>query len=110
MQNDYPKLVRRLKELNFSDGQIAALTYSSERSVQNWLSRRSTPSPLVVQQLARVIQLVEDLRMLVNPVAFNDWFFHTNQFLGKSPYQAIIEGDYNKLHRLTLSLAEGPFA
>ena len=110
MQNHHDKLIQRLRELGFSDGQIAALTYSSERTVQNWLHRRSTPSPLVVQQLARVIQLVEDLRMLVNPVAFNDWFFQANQFLRKSPYQAIIDGDYNRLQRLTLNLAEGPAA
>jgi transcriptional regulator with XRE-family HTH domain len=110
MQNDYPKLIQQLKKLGFSDSQIAALTYSSERTVQNWLHRRTSPSPLIVQQLARVIRIVEDLRMLVNPVAFSDWFFQSNQFLGKSPYQAIIDGDYDKLQKLTLSLAEGPFA
>jgi len=110
MQNDYPKLIQRLRELSFSDGQIAALTYSSERTVQNWLHRRSTPSPLVVQQLARVIQIVEDLRKLINPVAFPDWFFQSNQFLGKSPYQAVIDGDYARLQQLTFSLMEGSFA
>ncbi len=108
MPNHYQKLLDRLAELGFSDSQIGALTYSSERTVQNWRRRRSAPSPLVVQQLARVIRIVEDLRMLVNPVAFNGWFFHANQFLGKSPYQAIIDGDYDRLQRLTLSLAEGP--
>jgi hypothetical protein len=78
--------------------------------VQNWRRRRSEPSPLVVQQLARVIRIVEDLRKLINPIAFNDWFFQSNQFLGKSPYQAIIDGDYDQLQHLTLSLLEGSFA
>jgi transcriptional regulator with XRE-family HTH domain len=109
MQNDHPKLIQQLKQLGFSDSQIAALTYSSERTVQNWLHRRSLPSPLVVQQLARVIRIVEDLRKLINPVAFHDWFFQSNQFLGKSPYQAIIDGDYDKLQELTFSLLEGSF-
>ncbi|MGH7598342.1 MAG: helix-turn-helix domain-containing protein [bacterium] len=110
MSNRYQKLFDRLQELGFSDSQIAALTYSSERTVQNWRRRRSEPSPLVVQQLARVIRIVEDLRKLINPIAFNDWFFQSNQFLGKSPYQAIIDGDYDKLQHLTLSLLEGSFA
>jgi hypothetical protein len=110
MQNHHDKLIQRLRELGFSDSHIAALTYSSERTVQNWLNRRSKPSPLVVQQLARIIRIVEDLRKLVNPVAFNDWFLQANQFLGKSPYQAIIDGDYDKLQGLTFSLMEGSFA
>jgi len=110
MSNHYQKLLDRLKELGFSDSQIAGLTYSSERAVQNWRRRRGAPSPLVVQQLARVIRIVEDLRKLINPIAFNDWFFQSNQFLGKSPYQAIIDGDYDKLQQLTLSLLEGSFA
>jgi len=110
MQNDYPKLIQQLKKLGFSDSQIAALTYSSERTVQNWLHRRTSPSPLIVQQLARVIRIVEDLRKLINPAAFNDWFFQANQFLGKSPYQAIIDGDYDRLQELTFSLLEGSFA
>jgi len=110
MQNNYPQLIRRLKELGFSQSRIGALTYSSEKTVQNWSNRRATPSPLVVQQMARVIRIVEDLRKLVNPVAFNDWFFQVNQFLGKSPYQAIIDGDYDRLQQLTFSLMEGSFA
>jgi hypothetical protein len=110
MPADYKKLLHRLAEFGFSDSQIGALTYSSERTVQNWRRRRSSPSPLVVQQLERVIGIVEDLRKLINPVAFNDWFFQSNQFLGKSPYMAIIDGDYRRLQELTLTLADGPFA
>jgi hypothetical protein len=110
MPNHYQKLLDRLAELGFSDSHIGALTYSSERTVQNWRRRRSSPSPLIVQQLERVIGIVEDLRKLVNPVAFNDWFFQPNQLLGKSPYKAIIDGDYKKLQKLTITLAEGPFA
>ncbi len=110
MKNDYPQLIQRLKELNFSESQIAVLAYSSERTVQNWLHRRTSPSPLVVQQLERVIRIVEDLRKLINPAAFHDWFFQANQFLGKSPYDAIIDGDYEKLQELTYSLLEGSFA
>lgn len=110
MQNHYIQLIQRLRELGFSDGQIAALTYSSERTVQNWLHQRSTPSPLVVQQLARIIRIVEDLRKLINPAVFDDWFFQANQFLRKSPYQAVIDGDYDRLQELTFSLMEGSFA
>jgi len=110
MQNHHDKLIQRLRELGFSDGQIGALTYSSERTVQNWLTRRSTPSPLVVQQLARIIEIVEDLRKLINPVAFNDWFFQSNQFLGKSPYKAIIDGNYRRIQELMGVLAGGTFA
>ncbi len=110
MSNHYQKLLDRLQELGFSDSQIAALTYSSERTVQNWRRRRSEPSPLVVQQLARIIETVEDLRKLINPVAFQDWFFQSNQFLGKSPYKAIIDGNYRRLQELILTLAGGAFA
>jgi transcriptional regulator with XRE-family HTH domain len=110
MSNHYQKLLYRLQELGFSDSQIAALTYSSERAVQNWRRRRSEPSPLVVQQLARIIEIVEDLRKLINPVAFQDWFFQSNQFLGKSPYKAIIDGNYRRLQELILTLAGGAFA
>jgi transcriptional regulator with XRE-family HTH domain len=110
MQNHHDKLIQRLRELGFTDRQIGALTYSSEKTVQNWLHRRTSPSPLAVQQLARVIRIVEDLRKLINPVAFNDWFFQANQFLRKSPYQAIIDGEYDKIQQLTFSLMEGSFA
>jgi len=107
MPNHYQKLLERLQELGFSDSQIAALTYSSERTVQNWRRRHSAPSPLVVQQLARIIEIVEDLRKLINPVAFPDWFFQPNKFLDKSPYKAIIDGDYRRLQELILALAGG---
>ncbi len=110
MQTDYQNLIHRLKELHFSDSQIAALTYSSERAVQNWRHRRSEPSPLVIQQLARVIRIVEELRKVVNPVAFADWFFMPNRYLGKSAYQALLDGEYDKLQELTISLVEGSFA
>ena len=110
MSNNYLQLLDRLQEFGFSDSQIAALTYSSDRTVQNWRRRRASPSPLVVQQLERVINIVEDFRKLINPIVFLDWFFQTNRFLGKSPYKAIIDGEYKKLQQLTLSLAEGPFA
>lgn len=110
MQTHYQNLLQRLKALSFSDSQIAALTYSSERAVQNWLHRRSEPSPLVVQQLARVVKIVEELRKMVNPVAFADWFFMPNRFLGKSAYQALLDGEYDRLQELTISLVEGSFA
>jgi len=110
MQNHHDKLIQRLRELGFSDSHIGALTYSSERTVQNWRRRHNAPNPLVVQQLARVIEIVEDLRKLINPVAFTEWFFQSNQFLGKSPYKAIIDGNYRRMQELMGVLAGGTFA
>jgi hypothetical protein len=96
--------------MDLTYNQIAELTLSSEKRVQDWLKRRTPPDKIYVQQLERIIRIVEALRGLINPAAFNDWFVRPNKFFGKSPYQAIIDGDYEKLHEFILTTREGVFA
>jgi len=47
---------------------------------------------------------------LINPLYFHEWLMRPNPFLGKSPYQAIIDGDDDKLREFILTTREGVFA
>jgi hypothetical protein len=110
MQAYHHKLIKQLQAMNLTYNQIGQLTLSSERKVQDWLKRRTPPEKIYVQQLERVTKIISDLRGLINPAAFTDWFMQPNKFFGKSPYQAIIDGDYDKLQEFILTTREGVFA
>jgi hypothetical protein len=110
MQPDHYKLINQLRAMNLTYGQIGELTLSSEKTVQNWLKRRTKPDKIYIQQLERVSKIVEALRGLINPAVFNKWILRPNKFFVKSPYQAIIDGDYEKLHEFILTTREGVFA
>jgi len=110
MQAYHHKLISQLAAMNLTHNQIAELTLSSERAVQSWLKKRTPPEKIYVQQLERVARIVEALRGLINPAYFNNWLMRPNQFFGKSPYQAIIDGDYEKLQEFILTTREGVFA
>lgn len=62
------------------------------------------------QQSERVAEIVEALRGLINPLYFDEWLMRPNPFFGKSPYQAIIAGDDDKLRKFILTTREGVFA
>ncbi len=110
MQAYHHKFIKQLRAMNLTYNQIGELTLSSERKVQEWLKGRMRPEKIYVQQLERVAKMVEALPGLINPAAFNDWFIRPNKFFGKSPYQAIIDGDYAKLQEFILTTREGVFA
>ena len=110
MQEYHHKFIQQLQVMNLTPGQIGELTLSSESAVRNWLKKKTPPDKIYVQQLERVSKIVEALRGLINPASFNDWFMRPNKFFGKSPYQAIVDGDYEKLHEFILTTREGVFA
>jgi hypothetical protein len=110
MQAYHHKLISQLQAMNLTYGQIGELTLSSESHIQDWLKRRTLPDKIYIQQLERITKIVGALRSLINPAAFNDWFMRPNKFFGKSPYQAIIDGDYEKLQEFIMTTREGVFA
>jgi hypothetical protein len=110
MQAYHHKLIHHLEKMNLTYGQIGELTLSSERRVQRWVKSRTPPEKIYLQQLERVTKIIKALRGLINPKSFNEWFLRPNRFLGKSPYQAIIDGDYEKLNEFILTTREGVFA
>lgn len=110
MQTYHHKLISRLEAMNLTYDQIGELTLSSERTVQSWLKQRTPPEKIYIQQLERVGRIVTALRGLINPAYFNNWLMRPNKFFGKSPYQAIIDGDYDKLNEFILTTREGVFA
>lgn len=110
MQTYHYKLINRLRAMDLTYSQIGELTLSSEKTVQNWLKKRTPPNKIYVQQLERTAKIVEALRGLINPNAFNKWLMQPNKFFGKLPYQAIMDGDYEKLHEFILTTREGVFA
>lgn len=110
MQAHHHKLIEHLRGMNLTYGQIGELALSSEKEVRYWLKRKRAPDKIYLQQLERVRKIVAALRGLINPATFDDWFMRPNQFFGKSPCQAIIDGDYDKLHEFILTTREGVFA
>jgi len=110
MQTYHHRLIQQLQTMKLTYRQIGELTLSSEGAVQGWMRKKALPDKIYVQQLERVIKIVDALRGLINPSAFQSWLMRPNKFFGKSPYQAIIDGDYEKLQEFIMTTREGVFA
>lgn len=104
----YARLVKDIKHVGLTHGELANLTGVKERQVQHWAAGTSKPVGTSRDRLVDIYYVVQQLEEVYRPEGVEIWLHAKNRMLdGRRPIDLLMEGEFEPIFDAVERLASG---